>query len=121
MIEDNDEFKAPMIDFNVKREYDELSNKIFTSKEGKEYVIDTAIQTISFSLDEKGGKIKSEATTDVKTMAMPNMNEPRYFNIDNTFNFTFSLTSLSSKGMLPINKFKSSPFTPSFKVNSEPR
>ena len=46
-----------MIDFNVKREYDELSNKIFTSKDGKEYVIDTAIQTISFSLDEKGGKI----------------------------------------------------------------
>ena len=42
-----------MIDFNVKREYDELSNKIFTSKDGKEYVIDTAIQTISFSLDEK--------------------------------------------------------------------
>ena len=74
-----------MIDFNVKREYDELSNKIFTSKDGKEYVIDTAIQTISFSLDEKGGKIKSEAATDVKTTAMPNMNEPRYFNIDNTF------------------------------------
>ena len=84
-FEDNDEFKAPMIDFNVKREYDELSNKIFTSKDGKEYVIDTAIQTISFSLDEKGGKIKSEAATDVKTTAMPNMNEPRYFNIDNTF------------------------------------
>ena len=49
-FEDNDEFKTPMIDFNVKREYDELSNKIFTSKEGKEYVIDTAIQTISFFL-----------------------------------------------------------------------
>ena len=61
------------------------TNKIFTSKDGKEYVIDTAIQTISFSLDEKGGKIKSEAATDVKTTAMPNMNEPRYFNIDNTF------------------------------------
>lgn len=84
-FEDNDEFKNPMIDFNVKREYDELSNKIFTSKDGKEYVIDTAIQTISFSLDEKGGKIKSEAATDVKTTAMPNMNEPRYFNVDNTF------------------------------------
>ena len=84
-FEDNDEFKTPMIDFNVKREYDELSNKIFTSKDGKEYVIDTAIQTISFSLDEKCGKIKSEAATDVKTTAMPNMNEPRYFNVDNTF------------------------------------
>ena len=84
-FEENDEFKAPMIDFNVKREYDELANKIFISKDGKEYVIDTAIQTISFSLDEKGGKIKSEAATDMKTTAMPNMNEPRYFNVDNTF------------------------------------
>ena len=84
-FEKNDEFKAPMIDFNVKKEYTELSNKIFTSKDGKEYIIDTAIQTISFSLDEKGGKIKSEAATDMKTTAMPNMNEPRYFNVDNTF------------------------------------
>ena len=81
----NEYKKKALSDSEVKREYDELSNKIFTSKDGKEYVIDTAIQTISFSLDEKGGKIKSEAATDVKTTAMPNMNEPRYFNIDNTF------------------------------------
>lgn len=81
----NDEFKTPMIDFNVKREYNELSGKPFISKSGKEYVIDTAIQTISFSLDEKGGRIKSEAATDVKTTAMPDMEKPRYFNIDNTF------------------------------------
>lgn len=81
----NDEFKAPMIDFNVKREYNELSGKPFISKSGKEYVIDTAIQTISFSLDEKGGRIKSEAATDMKTTAMPDMEKPRYFNVDNTF------------------------------------
>lgn len=45
-----------------------------------------AIQTISFSLDEKGGRIKSEATIDaMKTTAMENYEEKRYFNVDNTF------------------------------------
>ena len=44
-----------------------------------------AIQTISFSLDEKGGRIKSEAASDIKTTAMENYEEKRYFNVDNTF------------------------------------
>lgn len=55
-----DEFKTPFINFNVKKEYNELSNIIFTSKSGNEYMIYKAIQTISFSLDEKGGRIKSK-------------------------------------------------------------
>ena len=80
-----DEFKAPFINFNVKKEYNELSNIVFTSKSGNEYMIDTAIQTISFALDEKGGRIKSEAASDIKTTAMPNEEEKRYFNVDNTF------------------------------------
>lgn len=74
-----------MINFNVKREYKELSNKPFTSIDNKEYVIDTAVQTVSFSLDEKGGKIKSEAGLDIKTTSMPVEEKPRYFNVDNTF------------------------------------
>lgn len=80
-----DEFKAPFINFNVKKEYNELSNIVFISKSGNEYMIDTAIQTISFALDEKGGRIKSEAASDIKTTAMPNEEEKRYFNVDNTF------------------------------------
>ena len=80
-----DEFKTPFINFNVKKEYNELSNIIFTSKSGNEYMIDKAIQTISFSLDEKGGRIKSEAASDIKTTAMENYEEKRYFNVDNTF------------------------------------
>lgn len=82
---EQDKFKAPMIDFNVKREYKELSNKPFTSIDNKEYVIDTAVQTVSFSLDEKGGKIKSEAGLDIETTSMPVEEKPRYFNVDNTF------------------------------------
>lgn len=81
-----DEFKTPFINFNVKKEYNELSNIIFTSKSGNEYMIYKAIQTISFSLDEKGGRIKSEATIDaMKTTAMENYEEKRYFNVDSTF------------------------------------
>lgn len=44
-----------------------------------------AIQTISFSLDEKGGRIKSEVIDAMKTTAMENYEEKRYFNVDNTF------------------------------------
>lgn len=81
-----DEFKTPFINFNVKKEYNELSNIIFTSKSDNEYMIYKAIQTISFSLDEKGGRIKSEATIDaMKTTAMENYEEKRYFNVDSTF------------------------------------
>lgn len=84
-FEKEDKFKAPMINFNVKKEYTELQNKSFYDFEDKEYVIEKAIQTINFKLDEKGGRIKSEAAIDNKTTALPVVSEPRYFNIDNTF------------------------------------
>ena len=84
-FEKEDEFKAPMINFNVKREYSELQNKPFYDNENREYVIEKAIQTINFKLDEKGGRVKSEAAIDTKnTSALPTK-EPRYFNVDDTF------------------------------------
>lgn len=83
---DNDEFKAPIIDFNVKKEYEELENKPFKTL-GYDFdnaVISKAIQTISFSIDEKGGKIKSEAGLDIKFTSLEN-GEKRYFYLDDTF------------------------------------
>lgn len=78
-----DKFKAPMIDFNVKKEYEELENKKFYDELNNEYEIIKALQTINFSLDEKGGKVKSEAAIDVnETTAMPGV---RVFNVDGTF------------------------------------
>lgn len=78
-----DKFKAPMIDFNVKKEYEELENKPFYDELNNEYEIIKALQTINFSLDEKGGKVKSEAVVDVnETTAMPSV---RVFNVDGTF------------------------------------
>lgn len=91
-FKDVDEFKAPNLNFNEKREYKELANKPF--KTANPYYdtaeIQKAIQTIKFSLDEKGGEIKSEAGIDMKVTATaidakPKEDEPRYFYVDDTF------------------------------------
>lgn len=85
-----DEFKAPNLTINEKREYNELQNKEFETADSRTATIEKAIQTIKFSLDEKGGEIKSEAAIDLKVSnALPNkkpeVDEPRYFYVDNTF------------------------------------
>lgn len=91
-FKDVDEFKAPNLEFNEKREYAELAGKEF--KTADTYYdtaeIQKAIQTIKFSLDEKGGEIKSEAAIDMKMVptsidSEPKKDEPRYFYVDDTF------------------------------------
>ena len=87
-----DEFKAPNLTFNEKKEYEELEGKKFPTadpiyNEGEIY---EAIQTIKLSLDEKGGEIKSEAAIDMKFYSTaintkPKNEEPRYFYVDDTF------------------------------------
>ena len=87
-----DEFKAPKLTFNEKREYTEFANKEFKTADP---IYDTAeiqkaIQTIKFSLDENGGEIKSEAAIDLKMDitsigSKPKEDEPRYFYVDDTF------------------------------------
>lgn len=91
-FEDVDEFKAPKLTFNEKREYVELANKKFETADPVYDIaeIQKAIQTIKFSLDEKGGEIKSEAAIDMKMMATSIDSEiiekqPRYFNVDDKF------------------------------------
>ena len=91
-FKDVDEFKAPNLEFNEKREYTELEGKKFETADPyyNTAEIQKAIQTIKFSLDEKGGEIKSEAAIDMKvTGAVVDIkqkeNEPRYFYVDDTF------------------------------------
>ena len=93
---DIDEFKAPNLTLNVKREYKELANKPFKTADP---IYDTAeiqkaIQSIKFSLDKKGGEIKSEAAIDMKNLATAyeppiKKEEPRYFYVDDTFAIFF--------------------------------
>ena len=86
-----DEFKAPYLEFNVKRNYSELKNKRFPILPSGVAEIYDAIQTISFYLDENGGKIKSEAGIDVEVDIspapddIPDGYQPRYFYLDDTF------------------------------------
>lgn len=87
-----DEFKAPNLTFNEKKEYEELENKRFPINDPvyDEGEIFKAIQTIKLSLDEKGGEIKSEAAIDMKIDATsfntkPKKEEPRYFYVNDTF------------------------------------
>lgn len=84
-----DEFKAPNLDFDEKKEYTELANKEFKTADSyyDTAEIQKAIQTIKFSLDEKGGEIKSEAAIDmtIGVTSVPKADEPRYFYVDDTF------------------------------------
>lgn len=80
----DDNFMMPKIDFNVLREYSELENKEIETIDGI-YTIEKAIQSIKFSLDEKGGKVKSEAGMDVKFEATTSDKKIRNFYVNDTF------------------------------------
>ncbi len=86
-FEEIDQLKVPYIKMDELRQYPELCGNPFLTSDGKEIVIDQAMQTIKFEIDEKGGKIKSEAviTTKENAMVMPDVEEPRYFYFDDTF------------------------------------
>lgn len=81
-----DTLRIPYLDFNVLKEYTELENQPFYDLEGNVYEIVKALQSIQFEIDEKGGKIKSEAAMDVfKATAVYHEEEPRYFEVNKTF------------------------------------
>lgn len=91
-FEDVDEFKAPNLEFNEIKEYEELANKKLETADPYYPIgeIQKAIQTIELTLDEKGGEIKSEAAIDLKmdnsaVELKPKNDEPRYFYVDDTF------------------------------------
>ena len=87
IFKDVDELKIPKMDFNEKREYEELQGKSFSTANHREARIQKAIQTIQFKIDEKGGRIKSEAAMDVTadSISIREENVPRYFYLDDTF------------------------------------
>ncbi len=82
---EEDILKIPNIKINLKEEFHELENEPFLFSNGNEYQIETALQTIQFELDKKGGKIKSEAGMMVRKMAIMMPEESRQFLIDDTF------------------------------------
>ncbi|MBO5143505.1 MAG: hypothetical protein J6C46_11060 [Clostridia bacterium] len=82
---EGDTLKVPYITFNLKEEITEVENQKFYFSNGEPYSIEQALQTIQFELDEKGGRIKSEAGMMVKNESAMIPTDPRHFNVDNTF------------------------------------
>lgn len=83
-IEEN--LKIPCIDFNLKEEISELERQEFKFSDGRSYEIEKAMQTIQFTLDEKGGRIKSEAGMMANlSSAVECYATPRQFIVDDTF------------------------------------
>ena len=79
-----DELKVPNIKFNTEKNYEELAKKRVM---GTNLVIEQAIQTIKFGMNNKGVELKSEAGLSFATCSLPHPDDliPRYFYLDNTF------------------------------------
>ena len=85
VFSEKDEFKAPMISINYLRDYEELKHIPFLTVDGDELEIEEALQTVEFILDEKGGKVKSEAVIETRETAMLNEAEPKKLYLNDTF------------------------------------
>lgn len=78
----DDELRVPNIKFFEEKSFDELSGKRVM---GTNLVIDQAIETIKFDMDNKGVKLKSEAAMTIMKMSLMPDSEQRLFYFDNTF------------------------------------
>lgn len=82
-FQSGDTLKVPYLNLKIKKEFTELEQKDFYFANGEKYYIDKALQTISFELNEQGGKIKNEAGMSVKNeSAMETTNRKFHFDDD---------------------------------------
>lgn len=73
----DDKFFAPFINIKELINYDELSEKEI---KGTDYKIKKAIESVEFSLDNKGAKLKNEAIMSLETCAlMPEIQERHFY------------------------------------------
>lgn len=84
-MEEKDTLKVPNLKFDMLKEYKEVENKEIACKNGDEIVIEKALQTIKLEMDNKGGKIKSEAVIMTKETAMEEEEPPKTMNLDDEF------------------------------------
>lgn len=86
-FQDIDTLKVPNLKFSLEKQYPFLVNKFIEGTNGMFFSL--AIETLKFELDNKGGKVKSEAlfmVEDNAIMLEPHDKPiPRHFNFDKTF------------------------------------
>ena len=84
-----DYFKVPILDFNLLREFTELTNKrflIYNREIGESGIIEKGIETAQFKMDETGVRLKSEAVIQMKALrGIHHEPEPRYFILDDSY------------------------------------
>lgn len=81
-FEDIDTLKIPFIKIDKEYSYDELTGREI--KNTDRLYIAKALQTVKFNMDNKGGKLKSEAAMDIMKMSMP-IKPARSFDFDKKF------------------------------------
>ena len=79
---DVDELKVPNIKFFEEKSFDEVTGKRI---KGTNLVIDQALETIKFEMNNTGVKLKSEAAITAMMTALAPPEEPRMFYFDDTF------------------------------------
>ncbi len=77
-----DEFKAPNIDFKSERSFDEICNRTVKKSD---LIIDKAIETVEFKMDNKGVALKSEAGISTMRAALEPSGSPRKFYFNDTY------------------------------------
>ena len=80
-----DELKIPNLKFFKEKSFEEVIGKRI---KGTQFLIDQAMETVKFEMNNTGVKLKSEAAITVMTMSIapnPEEKEPRIFNFDDTF------------------------------------
>lgn len=78
----NDTLKVPFVSIKTEESFDELCNKEI--KNSDRLYIRQALQTVEFYMDNKGGKLKSEAAMDIATMSL-RVEKGRNYNFDKKF------------------------------------
>lgn len=77
----DDRLKIPNLNIFEEKEFTEISGHRI---KGTNMIIDKAIETVAFDMNNKGGKLKSEAAMAIAKISLEH-NEKRYFYVNDTF------------------------------------
>lgn len=77
----DDRLKIPNLKIFEEKEFTEISGHRI---KGTNMIIDKAIETVAFDMNNKGGKLKSEAAMAIAKISLEH-NEKRYFYVNDTF------------------------------------